>query len=549
MSASQAGARPDPAGHQHERGTAAGPAPSLARGDTADREEPHGPAGTRRALPGWLVPAVPGVAELAVGGYRISGPSLWRDEAATIVGSQRSAGQILALVKNADAVHGPYYLLMHVVIAAAGTSETALRLPSLLAMSLAAALTAVMARRLARASGLAAPSLTGLAAGLALVAVPLTTRYAQEARPYALTSLFAVLASYLLIRAAAERRRSWWACYAAALALTGLFNLFAVLLAVAHGVSLAVAGIRAGSLRRWLAACAAAAVVLAPMAALSVGQSVQLGWVTAPDLSTVASLLRDFAGSVLLLPLIALLAVLGLAAGGGRRRGAGLTLGVLTLPWLVIPPVLLIAVSFAHPVYVERYVVFCLPALSMLVGAGLTSLPWFTRKLLTGADSPEPERARTLAVVPPVLAALIVAGALAGPQWAIRQAGSRTDDLRAVAATLAANERGGDAIVYLPWDTRMVAAAYPAPFRRLRDIELGASPVASATLRGLQERPAVVVARLRGAGRVWAVRWAQPLPGGGGDRTDLATAAAIAHMRLIRRWNIASVILSLYGPR
>ena len=116
------------------------------------------------------------LAELVVGGYRIAGPSLWRDEAATISGSQRPVGAILALTLHQDAVHGLYYLLMHAVIAVGGTSETALRLPSLIAMCLAAGLTAALARRLAMASRLPAADIVGLLAGLALVVVPLTRR-------------------------------------------------------------------------------------------------------------------------------------------------------------------------------------------------------------------------------------------------------------------------------------------------------------------------------------------------------------------------------------
>ena len=198
-----------------------------------------GPGGQRRTgwSLDWLVVVIPAVAELIVGGYRIGGPSLWRDEAATISGSQRPVSAILAMMGNADAVHGPYYLLMHQVIAVGGISATTLRLPSLVAMCLAVGLTAALGRRLAQDCGLPGPAAVGLVAGLALVAVPLTSRYAQEARPYALATLFAVLATYFLVRAVAAPRPAWWAVYAAALLLAGLCNLFAMLLAVAHGAS------------------------------------------------------------------------------------------------------------------------------------------------------------------------------------------------------------------------------------------------------------------------------------------------------------------------
>jgi mannosyltransferase len=522
-----------------------------------------GPDGSRRGSwrpPGWLAVVIPVLAELIVGGYRIGGPSLWRDEAATISGSQRPVSAIATMVRHEDAVHGPYYLLMHLVIAAGGISATVLRLPSLIAMCLAVGLTAALGRRLAQATGMAAPQAAGLLAGLALAAVPLTTRYAQEARPYALTTLFAVLATYLLVRAVASPRWLWWVLYAAALVLTGLFSLASMLLVGAHLVSLLTArGTPAADdpraqrppwrrvLAPWLAACAAAAVLLTPIAVLSAGQSAQLNWVRTPDLSTIATLVRDFAGSAVLIPVVALLAAAGCAEGTGLRRGGGLTLTAIALPWLVLPPALLLAVSLAHPLYVERYILFCLPALALLTAAGLVWLARMTRRGLSGRGLPA-RRADLLAAVAPAMVALVLAAALIGPQRAIRQGSARADNLRTVAAVIARHELRGDAILYLPRDTELISVAYPAPFRPLRDVGLGRSAIASGTLRGTQAAPGVITARLRQARRVWTVQWAVPL-----SRTTEAPAGEtrlLAPLRMIGRWRVRSVILRLYlvGP-
>jgi mannosyltransferase len=539
-------------------------------GQQPSASAPEVRSGSWGRLPGWLVVVIPVLAELIIGGYRIAGPSLWRDEGYTISGSDRPVGAILAMVRNEDAVHGPYYLMMHFVIAAGGISETVLRLPSLIAVCLAAGLTAAVGRRLAQAAALPAPSATGLAAGLLLTAVPLTTRYAQEARTYGLTMLFAVLATYLLIRAAPSRRLAWWAGYGLAIAAAGLFSIIAVLLAAAHGISLlaarrsgsgrsgpvpgdggapsVVAGtVAEGAIRRWLTACAGAAIVLAPLLIVAVTQSSQLSWITAPDLSTVASLVRDFAGGLAAIPVVALLAGLGCAAGRGLRRGNGLTLAVVALPWLILPPVVLLAISLVHPLYVQRYVVFCLPALSILAGAGLTWLVSLARQeaIRRGLDG---RSGGMLAVVPSALVVVILAAILVGPQREIRLASARPDNLRAVSAVVAAHERPGDAIMYLPWNTRSVGMAYPAPFSRLREIELAASPIASDTLRGLQVSGTTLTVRLRAVTRLWVVQWAQPQPPGGQSSADLVAAKAIRSMRLIGRWRIQSVLLSLYTP-
>jgi hypothetical protein len=51
----------------------------------------------------------------------------------------------------------------------------------------------------------------------------------------------------------------------------------------------------------------------------------------------------------------------------------GHTLTAITLPWLVLPPAVLLAVSVLHPAYVDRYILFSLPALSLLTAAGSCS--------------------------------------------------------------------------------------------------------------------------------------------------------------------------------
>src|SRR5258706_11492490 len=158
-------------------------------------------------------------------------------------------------------------------------------------MSVAVGLPAALGRRLAQASGLPGPRAAGLLAGLALTAVPLTTRYAQEARPYALTTLFAVLATYALVRAVASPRWPWWVLYAAALLLAGLFRLLSVLIVAAHAVSLWWARSQAGGevtpqiMRRWLGAVLPSALPPGPVAHLPARRFAQPHSEGGPDLS------------------------------------------------------------------------------------------------------------------------------------------------------------------------------------------------------------------------------------------------------------------------
>ena len=480
--------------------------------------------------------AVPAVAELVIGGYRLGGPAMWRDEAYTIDASTRSVSDIFALLRNVDAVHGLYYLLMHFVIALLGTSEQAIRLPSLAAAMMAASLTAVLGRRLARTAALPAPWFTGMLAGVLLAALPQTTYYAQDARPYALATLFAVTATYLLVRAVADDRLRWWAAYGAALAATGLFSLFALLLVGAHGLTMLTVRARV-RLWRWLAVVAATALVLSPVVYYGYLQRGAEGWLSTPGPHAVVKLVISFAGSKALVPLVAAIALCGVIAGW-RRRGAGeLTLTAVALPWLLLPAVFLLAVSQIHPVYNGRYVAFSVPALALLLAAGLS---WLAK---VAARSPLATINAALAWLPSILIIVLIGALLSGPQRTIRLPGSRPDNLRQVTAIIAAHERPGDAVLYVPSKVRTIKYADVAVWGRLRDIALARSPAASATLAGIQASPALLAQRFTTVSRVWIITWDTPSH----PPTSPAELRLVRAMHLIGRWQVHSIVLRLYS--
>ena len=510
---------------------------------------------TRRAgrqLPSWLVAGIPVVAALVVGGYRLGGASLWRDEAYTLDVAQRSTGQIFNLLLHVDAVHGPYYLGMHAVIRLFGSSEAALRLPSLVATSLAAGILALLGRRLARASGLPAPAATGLLAGLLQVAAPQTTYYAQDARPYGLVTLFAVAATYLLIVAVERGGARWWAAYAAAVALTGVASLFALLILTAHGVTLLLTRARgqASPAPRaprllpwlpWLAAAVAAVVVVSPLIVLGYGQDNTLSWVGHPGFGKLTLLVTLFAGSHALIPVVLALALCGVVAGLGAARLRQITVVTVALPWLLLPPVILLAVSVVKPVYVERYVVFCQPALALLCAAGVAWLGGLVAASAAGRRTP------ALAWAAPAVILVALTALVIGPQRSVRLTSARPDNLRGVSAVIAANQRPGDAVFYLPSEARVVSMGYPAPFRKLRDLALKASPVASNSLTGTQVWAPVLASRFTGVHRVWLVQWAGQLSARPDTKVGREELALVHGMHPVRRWTVQSVVLTLYA--
>jgi mannosyltransferase len=548
------------------------------------------PVASSGRLRDWLVLVIPAAAALVVGGYHLGQLSLWRDEAYSLEAADRSIPQIFALLRHTDAVNGTYYLFMHGVIGLLGTSATALRLPSLIATAVAAAMTAALGRLLARRAGLPVPWLAGLLGGLLYVATPQVTRYAQDARAYAFVTMFVTIATYLLVRAVMAGTWRWWAGYALAIVAGGAFNLFSLLVVVAHAVTVllsylgrrraaqapeAVAGDsrpvesvvgdsgppQSGTavgqaparLWRWLVAAVAAGIVLAPLAFLGNKQRGQISWLTKPGLWTIRALLDGFAGSPTLVYPIAVLALCGLAAGltAKSRRAAApgsLTPAIVAGPWLVLPPVIMIAVSRVTPIYDIRYVLFCQPALALLCGVGLVWLAHVISQAPFIAQAGA--RARSLAWLPPAGLVVLVLVLLIAPQRAVRLPSSRPDNLRYNAAVIAAHARPGDIVFYIPWNQRVLGMGYPGPFRQLRDVALAESPVKSDTLLGTQVSLATLRYRLRNVSRVWLITSASKHAlATESDPVERAELTLIHGMRLIGRWHADDDWLSLYTVR
>jgi mannosyltransferase len=465
----------------------------------------HGPGeavpGAQQARPGrgalW-VPLIPALVTLAVGLYQIQRPSLWRDEGATLSAIRRSLPQLVSMLGHQDVVHGAYYVLMWLETRVAGTSALALRFPSAVGMAVAAALTATLGRRLVS-------SWAGLAAGLVFAVLPSVTWYAQNARSYALVTALAATASYLLVRAMEAppgHRRGWLTGYGAALAAMGLGNIFALLLIPAHALALALWGRRdppAGTgaaaapalagrgplVRGWLAAAAAAVLVASPVIAISAGQQSQVSWIPPLGRALFASLLKLFDPPALAVGLLAVtVATVAFSALRGRlRTDFPPRLLALALPWLLLPPAVLLTASAVHPVFSARYVLICLPAAALLAGPGLASLG----------------RAGAAAGL-----VLIVLLALPG-QISDRRVNSHARNLRQLSHLVAVHSRPGDALLFPHLNEHGFEAAYPAGYRSLRDVGLGQTPVRSATLFGTSAPASVIRRRLATTTRLWVI--------------------------------------------
>jgi mannosyltransferase len=478
----------------------AAPAPHGTARDRAGGRRPvlrRGPPRLLRRAP-WSLIAGPAVT-LAVMLWGITAPAYWGDEADTVSAVSRSLPQLLRMLRHVDAVHGLYYLLLWPVARVLGPGELATRLPSAIAMAAAALGVAAIARRLA--SGRAA-----LCAGLVFAAFPMISAQAHDARPEGMVTAAAVLASYLVVRAIGDPRRGWFAAYGVSLVLLAYLELFGLLLIPAHAVTVAALRGR-GTIprqvtRRWLTTAAAALAGVAPLVAYGWQQRAQIAWIAKPSWHDALSAVVSMAAGSALAVVIGLLAVLGGITGGApaRPRRAGLPrpagprswepvpdrrLIWVALPWLVLPPALLLAASEIMPAYNFRYLVFCLPATALLAGAGLAALGWAMRA---------------------VVLALIVA-IIAPTQLSIRVPNA---GMRAVSQFLAARERHGDAVIYPGSGVPPWYLAYPNGLGRLRDIWMAESGATSGRLYGVRVSTQVLENRERGVCRVWAAETSPP---------------------------------------
>ena len=452
----------------------------------------------------------PALLAAVLGLWRLGTPVLWADELATWGAVRLPPGELLDLLGGVDAAIGPYYALLSAWVALAGDSAVALRLPSVLAAVAATALVTAIGRR---AGGAAA----GLLAGLVFAFLPTTSRYAQEARPYAAVMAAAALATLLLLRLVEAPGLRRAAGYAGAVALAGLLHPVGGLLLVAgHGIG--VLGARsARTLAHWAAATAAGLVPVAALAVVAAGQTAQVSWISVITWRTLLAVPESVFGAAAVGGLVLALAVAGWRPDpvGGCLAGAAF-----------VPVAVLFAVGVFHPVWVGRYLVVVLPACAVLAGLALAGL----------------RPTRQAGVV-------LLAAALALPaQLTIRGAAGHGQASDRVAQVIRA--RPGDVLVFpdthrsIPWAGRDVVARYLPADRRPPDALAVAPPRTDGRLAAVECPGASCLGT---PPRIWLVRTddvSDPL-------RDMSAAkrAVLARYEVRQRWQYPLLGIYLLEPR
>ncbi|WCN80641.1 glycosyltransferase family 39 protein [Micromonospora sp. LH3U1] len=326
-----------------------------------------------RRRDGWWA-LLPVAVALGLGWWRLGARDLWNDELVTWHATSLSVDQFRMLIGNIDLVHAFYYLFMSAVTALAGDSAIALRLPSVVAIGLTAGLVALIGRRLFDTP-------VGVLAGLLFALLPTVSRYAQEARSYALVTLAATAATWLLLRAIGQSSRARWWAYGIALVLVGWLHFVALLVVAAHLLYL-WRSVPGAELRwRWAASTGIAGLFVLPLLMLGSRQSGQISWVK-NDGDAVLRLLDNLTGTRAALVVTVALAVVAVTTAGSRRRPAALMLAV----WAVLPPIAgYLTFTWLH-LFLARYFLFTVPAWTLLAAFGVCqALRLVTRSRLPAA--------------------------------------------------------------------------------------------------------------------------------------------------------------------
>ncbi len=384
---------------------------------------------------------------LALGLVRLGSPSLWFDEAYTAEASGRSP---LWWLSN-DQYHFLYDGLMAAWTPLAGTSEWALRLPSVFGAMASAALVVVLGRKLL-------DRWSALAAGVLLAASPFVVKWSQQARSYTLILALSLVATLVLLRALDRNDRSSWALYG--LAYTALVVGHAVagiLLFPAHLVLVAQRRERAlphGPLAAVIA-CAIAVPWAATVAMRSTGPGVGMAWLQPPSPATVLHAVGDVSGAAGLGFVLALIGLVLLWRTGARD------LTIWLGAWATTPFVLALLITVVTPVFLDRYLIVAAPAFALLAGRAIVGAGRLAGSVL--------------------LVVAVLVSALALSQWysSAERGGWRGEDWRDAVAALHSRSGGSDVVV-IPWWTNLAATYY------------GASPSSAST-----------------ANSVWVLTWSE----------------------------------------
>jgi mannosyltransferase len=207
---------------------------------------------------------------------------------------------------------------------------------------------------------------------------PFFLTYAQEVRNYSLLLFLSALCGLAFVGAVQTLSSRYWALYALSGILAAGTHPFAVFLPLGLGVSMCFLP----SPRPWKRfILTSGMVLLTPVLLRLVFGSPnmdQLSWISLPSWNNVIHFFKVFAGGTRQMAVVHLALSFWAILPSTRFHAPGVaTSWARSVPafWLAGPLVLALAFSWAvQPMFIPRYLIFCLPALSLLTGIGVSRI-------------------------------------------------------------------------------------------------------------------------------------------------------------------------------
>lgn len=459
-------------------------------------------------------------------------PSLWGDEAASLLSATRPLSSLFQMLGHVDAVHGTYYLGLHFWIHLVGTSPFALRLPSALAIGACVGAVVLLGARL--------DSLTlGIVAGVMCAVLPRISFIGEETRSYALSAAIAAWLTLLLVWLMDEPRprARLWVGYTALLTAGIYVFLYLILIALAHGVILLLADRRRALIRSWIIADCAAILAASPVLLVAILQHGQIAYLRSRSVVTVHSVAVTLWFGTLSFAIVAwalfAIAFGNLALSWRARRTAGgmFRAGQVAFCWLLVPSILLISSYYLIPDFTARYLSMCAPAAALAMGIALVQIG-----------------RHRLAWMALGTAAVVL---IAVPEW-IQERGPyamNNSDWAQISAHLAAHAHPGDAVVFdesvrPSRRPRLALRTYPAGFAGLEDVTLH-TPFAEYTSwhdSAYSVAETNSLGRFAGVDTVWLIEYATPSHT---DNYGLSELKALGFGEKARIRDFRSVIVEL----
>jgi mannosyltransferase len=220
-------------------------------------------------------------------------------------------------------------------------------------------------------------------AGAALMAVnAFQIRYSQEARSYGLVMFLAIISTYLFVRLLeSPRRPANWAIYVAVCAAGIYSHFFFYLVITAHLLSLEPDLWRKLPVKYLIVSVVSFLILTAPLNYFILFRDHgQLSWVPHLTLGQVSQFTTFFTGdarwplavSYAVACALAILPLTWLKIGQADHSSTWPI--KLVAVWLLFPILSTAALSFARPVFSDRFMCISAPALTMLAGVGVAKL-------------------------------------------------------------------------------------------------------------------------------------------------------------------------------